>query len=141
MPKDTCDPLVLIALSLIRSKRDNRSLTDEFRKECKSGKLSARGKNLIAYPKMDQFWDHIRNEHKEWAEFVSLHCNEESFDYVLIRLFTRDWADLEVLEKRAPTFEGLKNMMNDLIDLDSHLETKEERSKKQEYESRYFCPA
>jgi len=94
---------------------------------------------------VDQIWFHIRNEHKEWAEFVTLHSDEKSFEYVRDFLFLRDlrdWEDLEaVVEKRPPTFGGLKRTMNDLIDLDHHQELKQMRatSGKQKYECRYFC--
>ena len=91
---------------------------------------------------VDQIWFHIRSEHKERADFATLHTHERSFDYVQDLLFVYYWEDIKVLEKRPSTFEGLKKTMNDLIDLHHHLEPKYGCGTpvRQKYGSRYFCP-
>ncbi|MCJ1320683.1 hypothetical protein MMC15_006023 [Xylographa vitiligo] len=137
---DTCEPIKLIAVSLLRP--DNHGMTERFRKDVMSPDQRAKNQLLMTDFEVDQIWFHIRNEHKEWADFVALHSDEKSFDYVRDRLFVYGWEELEVLEKRPPTFGGLKRTMNDLIDLDHHLETEYQREmgQKQKYKSRFFCP-
>ena len=84
---------------------------------------------------VDRIWFHIRHEHKEWAEFVALHSHEVSFGSVRSLLLSECWKDHEV-EKRPLTFEGLKNTMNELIDLAHHLQL---RGLRTPYEQLYFC--
>ncbi|MCJ1400829.1 hypothetical protein MMC11_004037 [Xylographa trunciseda] len=135
---DACNPIVLIAISLLRSNPDNHSITERFRMFVMEPNHELRMRDF----EVDHIWFHIRNEHKEWADFIMLHSDEKSFENVRDLLYLGDGEDLEVLEKRPPTFGGLKRTMNDLIELDHHLEAKSERatSGKQRYKSRYFCP-
>ncbi|MCJ1388994.1 hypothetical protein MMC18_001847 [Xylographa bjoerkii] len=134
---DTCDPVVLIAVSLLRSDPEDDHYTERFRKDV----MKPDDKLLMTDFEVDQIWFHIRNEHKEWADFMALHSDEISFGYVRDNLFSGDLQERDV-EKRPPTFVGLKRTMNDLIDLDYHLEPREygELVGKQKYECRYFCP-
>ncbi|MCJ1382236.1 hypothetical protein MMC17_005349 [Xylographa soralifera] len=135
---DTCDPVVLIAVSLLRSEPNSHNITEDFRHEL----MTEEHKLHMTDFEVDQIWFHIRNEHKEWADFVTLHSNEKSFGYVRGLLFAREWEDFEVVERRPPTFIGLKRTMNDLIELDHHLETEYGRAagERQKYKSRYLCP-